>query len=62
MLQEKTRTDAISLIAERKITEAIDKGLLENLPPCGRIDCSLHGDAFLRKWWGAKGTPFDNLR
>jgi len=41
--------DVISLVAERKIEEAIENGLFDNLPRRGRIDCSLHGEAFVVK-------------
>lgn len=43
--------DVIALVAERKIQEAAEKGLFDNLPPCGPIDCSLRGEAFIAKWF-----------
>ena len=41
-------------VAERKIAEAIEDGLFDHLPACGRIDCSLHGGAFFAAWWREK--------
>ena len=46
--------DIIEFVAERRILEAIDEGLFDDLPLCGRIDCSLQGEAFLAKWWREK--------
>lgn len=42
--------DIVALIAERKIEEAIENGLFDNLPAYGAIDCSLRGEAFLAYW------------
>ncbi|MBV8331362.1 MAG: DUF1992 domain-containing protein [Candidatus Eremiobacteraeota bacterium] len=43
--------DIVALVAERKIEEAIADGLFDGLPSRGRIDCSLHGEAFIAKWF-----------
>ena len=45
------RSEIIALVAERKIEDAIERGLFDNLPKRGRIDCTLQGDAFLTEWW-----------
>jgi hypothetical protein len=42
--------DPAHIVAERKIVSALEAGHFENLPVCGQIDCSLHGEAFLA-WW-----------
>jgi hypothetical protein len=42
--------DIVQLVAQHKIESAIEDGLFENLPACGEIDCSLHGQSFLA-WW-----------
>jgi hypothetical protein len=46
--------DIAAIVAERKIEEAIADGLFDNLPARGRIDCSLHGEAFVTKWFREK--------
>jgi hypothetical protein len=46
--------DIIEFVAERKILEAIDEGLFDDLPRVGRIDCSLRGEAFIARWWREK--------
>jgi hypothetical protein len=46
--------DILALVAERKIEEAIEKGYFDRLPACGPIDCSLHGEAFIAKWFREK--------
>jgi hypothetical protein len=46
--------DIIALVAEHKIQEAAENGLFDNLPPYGPIDCSLHGEAFVTKWFREK--------
>jgi Domain of unknown function (DUF1992) len=46
--------DVIALVAERKIEEAAENGLFDNLPQYGPIDCSLHGAAFVAKWFREK--------
>jgi hypothetical protein len=46
--------DAVRLIAERKIEEAIEEGAFKHLPAFGRIDCSLQGEAFFAHWWREK--------
>ena len=46
--------DIVTLVAERKIEEAIENGLFDNLPAYGPIDCSLHGEAFVAKWFREK--------
>lgn len=43
--------EIVALLAERRIEEAIEDGFFDGLPECGRIDCSLHGEAFVAKWW-----------
>jgi len=43
--------DTIRLVAERKIEEALRDGAFDKLPPRGRIDCSLSGEAFFARWW-----------
>jgi hypothetical protein len=42
--------DPAHIVAEHKISRALEAGLFENLPASGQIDCSLHGEAFLA-WW-----------
>jgi len=46
--------DIIEFVAERKILEAIEDGLFDDLPQLGRIDCSLRGEAFITKWFRQK--------
>jgi hypothetical protein len=46
--------DAVRLVAERKIEEAMEKGVFDHLPSFGRIDCSLQGEAFFAHWWREK--------
>jgi hypothetical protein len=46
--------DIVALVAERRIEEAIDDGLFDGLPERGRIDCTLHGEAFIVKWFREK--------
>jgi hypothetical protein len=46
--------DIITFVAERKIEEAIEDGFFNNLPAYGPIDCSLHGEAFIVKWFRKK--------
>lgn len=46
--------DVVALVAERKIEEAIENGLFDNLPSHGPIDCSLRGEAFIAKWFREK--------
>jgi hypothetical protein len=46
--------DIVTLVAERKIVEAIEEGVFDGLPTRGRIDCSLCGAAFIASWWRAK--------
>lgn len=46
--------DIIVLVAERKIEEAMEHGEFDALPPMGRIDCSLHGERFIAKWFRDK--------
>lgn len=43
--------DIVEFIAVRKIQEAIESGLFDDLPPRGSIDCSLHGEVFFAKWF-----------
>ena len=43
--------DIVSLVARRKIEASIEEGLFDNLPAYGPIDCSLHGEAFVTKWF-----------
>jgi len=54
--------DIVALVAERKIEEAIADGLFDGLPSRGRIDCSLHGEAFIAKWFREKFAREDELR
>ena len=42
--------DPAHIVAERKINNALEAGLFENLPAYGLIECSLHGEEFLG-WW-----------
>jgi hypothetical protein len=42
--------DIAELVARHKIEQAIEDGLFDGLPQCGRIDCSLRGESFL-SWW-----------
>jgi hypothetical protein len=53
--------DIVRIVAERKIEEAIDRGDFDALPSCGRIDCSLHGEKFLAKWFREKFQREDQL-
>ena len=53
--------DIVAFVAERKIQEAIDDGLFDNLPARGRIDCSLHGEAFIAKWFRDKVAREETL-
>ncbi|MGZ3521451.1 MAG: hypothetical protein ACXWNK_00885 [Vulcanimicrobiaceae bacterium] len=46
--------DIVALIAERKIEEAMGNGAFDALAPMGRIDCSLHGERFIAKWFREK--------
>ena len=46
--------DIVAAVAERKIKEAMENGSFDNLPPYGPIDCSLHGEAFIAKWFREK--------
>jgi hypothetical protein len=46
--------DIVAFVAQRKIEEAIENGLFDNLPSYGPIDCSLQGEAFLTKWFREK--------
>jgi len=48
--------DVVTLVAERKIREAIESGLFDNLPSHGPIDCSLRGEAFIAKWFREKAA------
>lgn len=43
--------DIVEFIAVRKIQEAIQSGLFDDLPPRDFIDCSMHGEAFFAKWF-----------
>ena len=43
--------DIAAFIAERKIEAAMEDGAFDALPSRGFIDCSLHGEAFLAKWF-----------
>ncbi|MBV8639733.1 MAG: hypothetical protein JO322_16755 [Candidatus Eremiobacteraeota bacterium] len=40
----------MAIIAERKIEEGLQSGAFDQLPQCGRINCSLHGEMFIA-WW-----------
>ncbi len=46
--------DAVEIIALRKIEDALKDGAFNNLPCCGRIECSVHGELFIAKWWREK--------
>jgi hypothetical protein len=46
--------DAIRIIAENKIEEALEDSLFDNLPRRGYIDCSLSGERFFREWFAKK--------
>ena len=46
--------DPVQIIALRKIEEAQQNGVFDNLPRYERIDCSLHGELFVAKWWRQK--------
>lgn len=52
--------DIVAIVAERKIQEAIEEGLFDDLPPRGRIDCSLQGAAFIAIWWREKIAREEN--
>lgn len=42
--------DIVAIIAERKIEEGLQRGVFDQLPQRGRIDCSRHGEMFFA-WW-----------
>jgi hypothetical protein len=46
--------DAIRLIAENRIEDAIAEGLFDDLPERGYIDCSLSGERFFAEWFAKK--------
>jgi hypothetical protein len=46
--------DAIRLIAEQRIEDAIADGLFDDLPQRGYIDCSLSGEGFFAEWFAKK--------
>jgi hypothetical protein len=54
--------DIVAIIAERKIEEAMTGGLFEGLPSRGRLDCSLHGEAFFAKWFRERIAYEEELR
>jgi hypothetical protein len=49
--------DIVAFIAERKIEEAMENGAFDGLPKRGLIECSLHGEAFLTKWFRERLIP-----
>lgn len=51
--------DIVAFVAERKIGEAIENGAFDGLTPRGYIDCSLHGEAFLAKWFRERFSAED---
>lgn len=46
--------DPVQIIALHKIEAAMEDGAFDNLPRCERIDCSVHGELFVAKWWREK--------
>ena len=46
--------DAIAIVAEHKLQTAIEDGLFDRLPVCGRIECTTHGERFFVRWWRDK--------
>jgi len=52
--------DIVVVVAERKIQEAIEEGLFDDLPARGRLDCSLQGPTFIAQWWREKIAREDN--
>jgi hypothetical protein len=53
--------DPAHIVAEHKIVRAQEGGLFNDLPVCGQIDCSLHGEAFLA-WWFRTHYGYDGSR
>jgi hypothetical protein len=53
--------NAIRLIAENRIEDAIADGLFEGLPKFGEIDCSVSGERFFAEWF-AKRLPQGDAR
>lgn len=53
--------DPAHIVAEHKIVKALEIGLFDNLPACGEVDCSLHGEAFLA-WWFRVHYGYDGSR
>lgn len=51
---ELSSMDIVALVAERKIEEAMKDGAFDALTPMGSIDCSLHGERFIAKWFRNK--------
>jgi hypothetical protein len=53
--------DPAHIVAEHKILSALESGLFNELPQCGQVDCSLHGEAFLA-WWFRTHYGYDGSR
>lgn len=51
---KETLMDAIRLIAEQRIEDAMADGLFDGLPPRGYIDCSLGDERFFAEWFAKK--------